>query len=62
MGAAFTDNTPPWLVIKGQMCHYFSCLPSELDEEPMDEILHTWQAVCLYEDYKSKRDTPEGES
>jgi hypothetical protein len=31
------------------MCHYFGCLPSALDEEEMDNILHTWQAVCLYE-------------
>lgn len=55
MAAAYTDAEVPWVVIKAQMCNYFSCLPTELDAQPADEIMRLWRANNLFESTRAKR-------
>lgn len=58
MAAAETGMTgapPPWPLVKAWLCKFYQCLPSQLAEEPADEVLQLWRLHNTYEKYLQKR-------
>lgn len=62
MEAGYTGAPPPWALVKAWLCNFYGCLPSQLNDEPVDEALALWQLHQLYEQYRSKRPGGQGGS
>jgi hypothetical protein len=49
--AAKAGGPLPLPLLKALMCETYSCLPSELAEEPADDLLLGWQALMLWKSH-----------
>lgn len=48
MAAAHVGHSPPWELVKSQLCQFYHCLPSQLMDEPADEMILLWQVNSIY--------------
>ncbi len=49
------DSPPPRELVIAQMCEVYHVLPSELMEEPADQLLRLWRMARSYDYWLSKR-------
>ena len=46
--AGHTGERPPWELVEAQICELLHKLPSELAEEPADDLLRFWTVRNLF--------------
>lgn len=54
MKAAYGGPAPEELIF-AQMCQFYHCLPSQLDNEPADKAYLYFQVNNIYEDYQAQK-------
>ena len=53
--AAHTGERPPWELVEAQMCELLHKLPSEIKDEPADDLMRFWRLRNLFwEHYNPK--------
>ena len=53
--AGYLGHAPPQELVYAQMCETYHCLPSQLMEEPADELFRNWQVARAYDNWLAKR-------
>lgn len=55
MDAGYTGAPPPWQLVKARLLQFYGCLPSQLNDEPADEVMQLWSLNQTFEEYAGKR-------
>jgi len=52
---AWTDDPPPYKLVRAWMMEKFHCLPHQLDEAVAKDMFEVFQLLALYNEWKVKR-------
>jgi hypothetical protein len=55
IAAVWTNGPVPWELRRALMCREFHCLPTELDDQPADDLMKTFSVLKLFDKWVHKK-------